>query len=175
MVKIFVVSYGHDDPRKCSALKMVRLGYAVKVSDVQHLPKNCLILNPYSSDILTPLDREIINNYGLAVLDVSWRDGLEVLNGLSRRIRRPQRVLPLLFAGNPVNYAVATKLSSVEAVAAALYITGFKDLSLKILSIFKWGRTFYGLNKELLDLYSQCTSVDEVIKVQGEVLKKIKE
>ncbi|MEM0453503.1 MAG: DUF367 family protein [Sulfolobales archaeon] len=171
MVRIFVITYGHDDPRKCSALKMIKLGYATKVSDIRFLPKNCLILNPYSNNILTPLDAEIINNYGIAVVDVSWKNGLEVLKKLSYS-KRPQRVLPLLFAGNPINYAVATRLSSMEAVAAALYITGFKDHSLRILSTFKWGQTFYNLNKDLLNLYSQCTSVDEVIKIQNQILRK---
>lgn len=172
MVKVFVVSYRHDDPRKCSALKMVKLGYAVKVGSINHLPKNCLILNPFSNIVLTPSDRELIGKYGLSVIDVSWERGLEELRKLSKT-GRPQRVLPLLLAGNPVNYAVPTKLSSLEAVAAALYITGFKELSLKILSLIKWGHTFYELNKNLLELYSQCTSIYEVIKIQDEVIKKI--
>ncbi len=173
MVKVFVVSYGHDDPRKCSALKMVRLGYAVRVRNIHSLPKSCLILNPLSRTVLTPLDKELVSRHGLAVIDVSWKEGLGELERLSSS-ERPQRVLPLLFAGNPTNYAVATKLSSLEAVAAALYITGFKDLSLRILSITKWGNTFYELNKELLTIYSQCTSVDELMKVQDEVLRRLK-
>lgn len=172
MVKIFVISYGHDDPRKCSALKMVKLGYATRVNSIHVLPKNCLILNPHSDSILTPLDKDLISNYGLAVIDVSWKGDLGILKKLIN-YKRPQRVLPLLFAGNPVNYAIATKLSSVEAVAAALYITGFKDLSLKVLSIFKWGHTFYDLNREILELYSRCTSKDEVIKIQDDILKKL--
>ncbi len=172
MVKVFIVSYRHDDPKKCSALKMVKLGYAVKVSNLNHLPKNCLILNPFSNTILTPLDRELIGRYGLTVIDVSWEEGLEILKRLSKT-KRPQRILPLLLAGNPINYAVPTKLSSLEAVTAALYITGFKDLSLKILSSIKWGHTFYELNKNLLELYSQCTSIHEVIKIQEEVIRKI--
>lgn len=172
MVRLFVISYGHDDPRKCSALKMVKLGYAVRVGSIRLLPNNCLILNPFSNVLLTPSDRVLISKYGLAVIDVSWEEGLEVLKRLST-YRRPQRILPLLFAGNPINYAVAAKLSSLEAVAATLYITGFKELSLKILSIIKWGRTFYELNRDLLERYSKCASVDDVIKVQDEVLKKL--
>jgi len=172
MVRVFVISYGQDDPKKCSALKMVRLGYAVRVSSFHELPRKCLVLNPLSNKVLTPSDRDYIINYGLAVIDVSWNEGVEVLKRLLRD-KRPQRVLPILFAGNPINYAVATKLSSLEAVVAALFITGFKDEALKILSIVKWGDTFYKLNKELLELYSKCITVDEVNNIQKEVMKKI--
>ncbi len=172
MVRVFVISYGQDDPKKCSALKMVRLGYAVRVSSFHELPKKCLILNPLSNKVLTPPDRFYISNYGLAVIDVSWNEGIDILKELLRD-KRPQRVLPILFAGNPINYAVATKLSSLEATAAALFITGFKDEALKILSIVKWGDTFYKLNKELLELYSRCSNVDEVNNIQKEVIKKI--
>jgi pre-rRNA-processing protein TSR3 len=172
MVRVFVISYGQDDPKKCSAIKMVRLGYAIRVSSFHELPRKCLVLNPLSNKVLTPSDRDYIINHGLAVIDVSWNEGVEVLKRLLRD-KRPQRVLPILFAGNPINYAVATKLSSLEAVAAALFITGFKDEALKILSIVKWGDTFYKLNKELLELYSKCTTVDEVNNIQKEVMKKI--
>lgn len=172
MVNIYVITYYHDDPSKCTALKMVRLGYAVKVNNIRELPRQCLVLNPLSDIILTPADKEVIEKYGIAVIDVSWNSSLHVLRKLMNN-RYNHRVLPLLFAGNPVNYGRATKLSSLEAVVAALYITGYKDLALRLLTIFKWGRTFYELNKELLDSYSKCSSRDEVLKIQDEVIKKI--
>ena len=46
--------------------------------------------------------------------------------------------LPLLIPVNPTNYGKVGVLSSVEALSAALFISGFNDLSLKILNIFKW-------------------------------------
>ncbi len=174
MVNIYVITYHHDDPSKCTALKMARLGYAIKVSNIRELPRRCLVLNPLSNAILMSTDKEVIEKYGIAVIDVSWNSGLHVLRGLmSNRYRYNHRALPLLFAGNPINYGKAAKLSSLEAVSAALYITGYKDLALRLLTIFKWGRTFYELNKELLDNYSKCSSLDEVLKIQDEMIKKI--
>lgn len=172
MVKIFVVHYSQDDPRKCTALKMVRLGYATRVSGVHEIPKGCLILNPLATEVLTPLDRTYVSNHGLAVIDTSWNEGLNILKKLTY-LRRPQRVLPVLFAGNPINYGVATRLSSLEAVASALYIVGYRDEALKLLSIVKWGRTFYELNKELLEAYSNSRDVSELLNIQGDVLKRL--
>jgi pre-rRNA-processing protein TSR3 len=68
-----------------------------------------------------------------------------------------------LLAGNPTNYAKATKLSTVEALAAALFIAGFRDEAQKILSIFIWGHTFFELNAELLEAYSAAKDSSEVV------------
>ncbi len=73
-----------------------------------------------------------------------------------------RRKLPPLFAGNPVNYSKLNKLTTVEAISAALYILGHQELSLKMLDKFKWGHTFYELNKELLDEYSKLESENKI-------------
>jgi pre-rRNA-processing protein TSR3 len=70
-----------------------------------------------------------------------------------------------------VNFGRPTKLSTVEALAAALYIAGFKDEALKILSIFKWGHTFIELNREMLEKYAHAGGSSEIVKLQGEFLK----
>ncbi|MEO3992742.1 MAG: DUF367 family protein [Desulfurococcaceae archaeon TW002] len=162
---------GGDNPKLSTALKLVRLGYATRIH-VRDIPPHSVVLNPFSQEILKPSDSTLLLN-GVVVLDASWNSGLEELRNIARRRRYEQRVLPVLKAGNPINYGVLTKLSSVEAVAAALYITGFKKYSLEILSKFKWGLTFYELNKEYLEKYSRAESAEELIKIQNEILRSM--
>ncbi len=75
--------------------------------------------------------------------------------------------MPVLIAGNPTNYAKATKLSTVEALAGALYIAGFKEDAKKLLSIFVWGHTFLDLNLNLLESYSLAKDSTEIVQMQG--------
>jgi pre-rRNA-processing protein TSR3 len=72
-----------------------------------------------------------------------------------------------LIAANPVNYGTPTKLSTVEALAAALYIAGFPDEAQMILSKFKWGPEFLRLNQRFLNAYAQAKNSEEVVKLQN--------
>jgi pre-rRNA-processing protein TSR3 len=76
--------------------------------------------------------------------------------------------LPTLLASNPVNYAKPHKLSSIEALAAGLYIMGFSERASQLLSLFKWGPTFLTLNHEPLEAYSMASSDEEMIKAEAE-------
>jgi pre-rRNA-processing protein TSR3 len=79
--------------------------------------------------------------------------------------------LPYLIAANPVNYGTPTKLSTVEALAAALYIAGLSDEAQMILSKFKWGPEFLRLNQRFLDAYSRAKNSEEVVKLQNEFME----
>ncbi len=157
MIKIFVVAFGDDDPSKCTAEKLVRLGIAVRV---HRPPRGSIVLNPFADKMLLPRDRIVVAKHGITVIDTSWKSGLEKLK--RRTLLVNGRVLPLLLAANPVNYGKPFRLSSVEAIAAALYITGFREQAELILSKFKWGRTFIELNAKLLDEYSKANDVRDV-------------
>lgn len=170
--KIYVVRLGGDNPKLSTALKLVRLGYASRIH-IRDIPLRSIILNPFSQEILKPSDSDLLRRYGVVVLDTSWNSRLDDLKSIASKRRYEQRVLPVLKAGNPVNYGILTKLSSAEAVAAALYITGFKKYSLEILSKFKWGLTFYELNKDYLEMYSNAKSKEEIIKIQEEILRSV--
>lgn len=163
-VKIVVYHAKQCDPRKCSALKLKRHNLVWVVHQTRELPRGAVILNPFSKRAFSPAERERIGKKGLVALDLSWKHADSMVKFLS--LRGVSRCLPYLIAANPTNYGKPTKLSTVEALAAALFIAGFKETAKKLLSIFKWGSTFTSLNEELLEAYSQARSSEEVIEVQ---------
>jgi pre-rRNA-processing protein TSR3 len=71
-----------------------------------------------------------------------------------------------------VNYGKLTKLSTVEALAAALYIVGLKDEAVGLLSIFKWGHTFLDINNERLEAYSAAKNSTEIVALQQAFIPK---
>ena len=75
------------------------------------------------------------------------------------------RKLPPLLAGNPVNYSKLNKLTTVEALASAVYILGHKELCSSLLLKFNWGHTFLELNENLLKDYQNAKSEDEIITI----------
>jgi pre-rRNA-processing protein TSR3 len=151
------------DPKKCTALKLKRHNLVRVVHRVGRLPRGAIILNPFSDKAFSPADRERLERRGLAAIDCSWIHADEVFE-LS--MRGASRCLPYLIAANPTNYGVPTKLSTVEALAAALYIASFREKAEHLLSIFKWGLNFIVLNQERLDSYAQAKNSAEVVELQ---------
>jgi pre-rRNA-processing protein TSR3 len=141
---------------------MINLIYSFRA-----IPSGSVILDPFSNVILSPTDRESVEKRGLVAIDCSWVQADEVFN---RRIRGESRYLPFLVASNPVNYGIPLKMSTVEALAASLYIVGLKEDAKRLLSIFKWGLSFIKLNKSLLDGYSRAKDNSGVLNYQKEFL-----
>ena len=166
-VKIVIYHAGQCDPKKCTALKLRRHGLVKLVHKIKFLPRRAVVLNPLSRIAFSPADRERIEKFGLAALDFSWEHAERVL---LKSVRGTSRCLPYLIAGNPVNFGSPTKLSTAEALAAALYIAGFKEEAYRLLSIFKWGHTFLELNKERLESYSKTKDSKAVIEVQKQFM-----
>ena len=165
-MRILILHLNQCDPKKCTALKLGRHGLARIISSIRSIPRGIIVLNPYSPKALSREDRDLICRRGILAVDCSWKKAEEIFLRL-RRIGRG-RALPYLIAANPVNYGKPTKLSTAEAIAAALYISGFKEEAIKVLSVFKWGPVFIELNKSLLESYAKAESSSEVVKIQLE-------
>ncbi|MDG7054295.1 MAG: DUF367 family protein [Nitrososphaerota archaeon] len=153
-MRIQVLMLKQDDPKKCTAAKLVKFGLA---NNVHKTSNKTLVLDPFAEKTLLNKDKKLIRS--VTGIDCSWSLADKTFVKKFTGIRRK---LPPLFAGNPVNYSKLNKLTTVEAISAALYILGHQDLSLKMLDKFKWGHTFYELNKELLGEYSKLESENKI-------------
>jgi pre-rRNA-processing protein TSR3 len=163
-VNIVVYHAGQCDPKKCTALKLKRHGLIRTVHKIKLLPKRAVVLNPFSKIAFSPADRQRIEKFGLAALDCSWEHAEKVL---LKRVRGTSRCLPILIAGNPVNFGKPTKLTTVEALVAALYIAGLREEANQLLSIFKWGHTFIEINQKRLENYSKAKDSTEIVRLQA--------
>ena len=162
--RIVIYHANQCDPKRCTGLKLKRHGLARVVTKTRFLPKRAIVLNPFSEIAFSPADRQRIQDFGLVALDCSWEHAQKVM---SSHVKGTSRCLPILIAGNPVNYAKATKLSTVEALAGALYIAGFKEEAKQLLSIFTWGHTFLELNADLLEGYSEAKDSADIVRMQS--------
>jgi pre-rRNA-processing protein TSR3 len=157
------------DPKRCTGLKLKRRGLARLVTKTRFLPKRAVVLNPFSEIAFSPADRKRVEDFGLVALDCSWEHAEKVL---LKHVKGTSRCLPILIAGNPVNFGKATKLTTAEALAGALYIAGFKQEAAELLSIFTWGHTFLELNRALLENYASAQDSTEIIKMQNRLTQK---
>ena len=166
-VRIVVYNARQCDPKKCTALKLERHGLVRGVTQVRFLPKRAVVLNPFSEIAFSPADRDRIENFGLAALDCSWEKAERFL---SAHVRGTSRCLPVLIAGNPVNFGKPTKLSTLEALTAALFIAGFREQASELLTMYKWGHTFLELNHEKLESYASAKDSAEVVELQKQFI-----
>lgn len=160
MIPLYAYRDNSCDPRKCTVKKLERAGYLKIFPKISQIPRNTLILDPTAEQALSPADRNVRS---LTVLDCSW----EVLDTGAISSWRIRRALPFLMAANPVNFGKPCQLSSVEAVAAALYIMGEKTRAAELLSKVNWGIRFLEVNREPLDLYAAARDSTEVVAIQA--------
>ena len=151
-----------DDPKKCTAAKLIKFGLAKKITKSQ---SKTVLLHPFAEKTLFNHEKSFFNS--ITGIDCSWALAEQVFQknfvGISRK-------LPPLLAGNPVNYSKINKLTTVEAIAGAAYILGEQELSQKLLEKFNWGHTFLELNENLLNDYQKANSdekVKEIIREYG--------
>jgi len=166
--RITIYHASQCDPRKCTGLRLKRRGFARIVTRTRFLPKRAIILNPFAEIAFSPSDRQRIKDFGLVALDCSWEHAQKVLSG---HVKGTSRCLPILIAGNPVNFGKLTKLTTAEAIAAALFIAGFTEKAQELLSIFTWGHTFFELNHDWLESYAKTKDSAEIVDMQAKLLK----
>jgi len=166
-IRLFALMEHEDDPKRCTAAKLVRFRQVVEVKGESQIPTRAVVLDPEAEKALSAEDRTSIARHGLLVLDCSW-------NKLTKfpRIRRglQHRALPFMLAANPTNFGKPQRLSSAEALAASLYIIGEKKQAELLMSKFKWGPVFLDINRERLEEYASAATSAEVVAAQNRML-----
>ena len=159
---VFALEMGQDDPTKCTARKMINMDLAGGVSRKFHASDKVVVLNPFATRVLSPPDK---GAKAVLAVDCSWNQAEEVF---FRKLGGKHRRLPILLAANPTNYARASMLSSLEAVAATMYVLGEVDEASSYLNIYKWGPTFLTLNQEPLEAYRRSRTEGAVLRAERE-------
>ena len=157
-----------DDPFKCTAAKLVRFRLALPVKFVS---RTTIVLNPFSESPILKYDQTVADS--VCAIDCSWERADEVLKHQRLAAQGMARRLPAMLAANPTNYAKLGKLSSVEALAGALYILNEKELAAKMMDKFKWGHTFLELNADLLDDYADAETEEQVTELEKDYFPQL--
>ena len=153
-MQINVLMFNQDDPKKCTAAKLVRFGLAKKITSIR---SKTALLHPFSERTLLNNEKTTFNS--ITAVDCSWNKAEEMFQ---KKYSGIPRKLPPLLAGNPVNYSKLNKLTTVEALASASFILGNEELCSDLLAKFNWGHTFLELNENLLKDYQNAKSEDDV-------------
>lgn len=130
-----------------------------------------VVVSPKAKKILSREDKDLMEQYGAAVVEASWKRIDEVPFG--RIGGKCERLLPYLVAANPTNYGRPWRLNCVEALAACYYICGHEEWAESILSTFSYGRAFLDINAALLKRYAACENEEQIKKAEEVWLEKI--
>ncbi|KAF2086225.1 DUF367-domain-containing protein [Saccharata proteae CBS 121410] len=160
---------GHCDAKRCSGKRLMRLGMMRELHVGQKFAG--VVVSPKAKKIISPEDKELLEQYGAAVVEASWKRIDEVPFG--RIGGKCERLLPYLVAANQTNYGRPWRLNCVEALAACFYICGHADWAEQILSSFSYGEAFLEINGALLKRYAACANEDEIKKAEEIWLEKI--
>jgi pre-rRNA-processing protein TSR3 len=164
-INLFAYDAKECDPKKCTSRKLARFMLLRLLPTTQKIPPGSILLTPEAERAISQKDRKRAEKRGIVVLDVSWRAAtFPRIPGIT------ERALPFLVAANPVNYGKPFKLSSVEAIAAALIILGEEDQAKLVLSKFAWGEQFLKLNAEPLEDYAKAKNSREIVVAQKQFI-----
>lgn len=169
-VRVYALMHRQDDPRKCTAARLMREGDILQARSINKIPRGAVVLDPEAEKALSREDLGAASKQGLLVVDCSW-NRLARFPKLKAGLRH--RALPFLVAANPVNFGKPQRLSSAEAVAAAVYILGDGQRAERMMSHFRWGGTFIEVNRELLEGYAAAETSAEVVRFQEAAIRSI--
>lgn len=171
-VKLMMWEFGQNDPKRDSGSKLKRLGYAglLKLG----YPFNGIVLSSEATTFVSKEDAQIISDNGIGGINCSW-NRLDEIPFDKMGKGRHQRILPRLLAANSVNYGRPFKLNTAEAMAACLYIAGFKEQAHTVMESFSYGEEFFKINMDAFERFSACNNSKEAEAVQADIMAYLDE
>ncbi|PNY29475.1 Ribosome biogenesis protein TSR3 [Tolypocladium capitatum] len=160
---------GHCDPKRCSGKRLMKLGLMRELHMGQR--HNGVIITPNGKQVISPADRDLMDQFGAAVVEASWARTEEIpWNKVGGKC---ERLLPYLVAANTVNYGKPWRLNCVEALAAAFYICGHADWAEQVLAPFSYGPSFLEINASVLRRYAACADEADVKKTEAAWMERL--
>lgn len=159
----------HCDPKRCSGKKLIKMGMMRDLHIGQR--HNGVIITPNGKHTVSPADKELMEQYGAAVVECSWARTEEIQ--WSKVGGKCERLLPYLVAANSVNYGKPWRLNCVEALGAAFAICGHLDWAEEILAPFNYGQSFLDINSSLLKKYAACKDEAEIKKTEAAWMERL--
>jgi pre-rRNA-processing protein TSR3 len=160
---------GHCDPKRCSGKRLMHFGLMRELSVGQKFAG--VVVSPNAKTLVSPADKELLEQFGAAVVECSWVRVKEVPWG--KIGGKCERLLPYLVAANSINYGRPWRLNCAEALAATFFICGHEDWAREILTHFSYGEPFLEINSQLLKRYAACANEEQVKKAEEVWLEKI--
>lgn len=161
-MRLYVWHAGDDDPKKCTARKLHRMGLVGLTDRASGLPHGGVLLDPYAQKAVSKEDLPDVLTSGLAALDCSWQSAERLFPKVRKKLL--PRALPYLVAANPVRFGRPTELSTLEAFSAALVIYGFDQQARELLGAYTWGPRFLEVNRQPLEAYAACETSADVVE-----------
>ena len=168
-VRLALWELSQTDVRRDTGSQLCRKGLCERVRVGTRFPG--VVLSPRGRETISPADGELVARYGLGVVNCSWARLDDVPFGKLKS--GGDRLLPFLVASNPTKYGQPFVLSSAEAHAAGLVITGHESDARAVMSCFRWGDSFWQMNGEMLRAYAACKDGAEVVQAQQRFMREI--
>ena len=71
--KLYCLYFDECDKKKCTAFKLKNLDILNFISNIQGPLEKAVLLHPFSKQVISNNDSNIILKFGLIVLDCSWK------------------------------------------------------------------------------------------------------
>ena len=164
-----MIDYKQCDIKRCTGRKLDKFGMLKPITHKQKFKG--IVLSAGGKKVISREDLDIILKKGICVIDCSWNKIIDKTFEASPTKYEHERILPYMVAVNTVNYGVPYQLSCAEALAGALFIAGFENQAVDLMSKFKWGNNFFKVNQECLLRYAECESSKELKEASESYVK----